>query len=389
MTAGSGDTRAHAEPIATTSPWFRVGANEVRLLRDGVEAFPAMLAAIAAAEREVLLEFYWISPDAVGILFRDALVERANAGVVVRVIYDSLGSVGLSAAWWRPVIEAGGSVWEYHALLSLTGPVGGIGNLVQRDHRKLLVVDGAIGFTGGINLGLPWQSTDHGGGGWRDNALAARGEVAGEMRALFYRTWRRVTREPPPSDVTNLAHRRDATVYVLASQRRRRRNIHREYLIRIAGARRTIDIANAYFLPDIRLRRALYRAVARGVRVRVLLPAISDVPGIQFAIEALWGRMLRKGVEIYALPPPMLHAKTAIIDERFVTIGSYNLDERSFRKNLEANLAVVDEAFGKHVSETFERDLAGAHRIDAGAWEERSVARRGVEWLAIAFREFW
>jgi cardiolipin synthase len=386
MTAGVDDPSAG--PIPTAPPWFSVGANEVRLLRDGVEAFPAMLGAIAAAQREVLVEFYWISPDAVGVLFRDALVERAEAGVTVRVIYDSLGSAALTAAWWRPLIDAGGSVWEYHALNALT-PTFRFGNLVQRDHRKLLIVDGAIGFTGGINLGLPWQAADHGGGGWRDNAIAARGEVVEEMRALFYRTWHRVTREPVPSDVRKLAHRRDATVYVLASQRRRRRNIHREYLIRIAGARRTIDIANAYFLPDLRLRRALYRAVARGVRVRILLPAISDVPGIQLAIEALWGRMLRRGVEIHALPPPMLHAKTAIIDERFVTIGSYNLDERSFRKNLEANLAVVDEAFAKHVAESFERDLVRSNRIELDAWEKRSLAQRGAEWLAIAFREFW
>jgi cardiolipin synthase len=384
----SADIDDSAARVPTPSPWFKVGANEVRFLRDGVEAFPAMLGAIAAAEREVLVEFYWIAPDSVGMLFRDALVERAEAGVTVRVIYDALGSAALSPAWWRPLIEAGGSVWEYHPLLALAQPFR-LGNLTQRDHRKLLVVDGIIGFTGGINLGLPWQATDHGGGGWRDNAIGARGAVAEEMRALFYRTWRRVTREPDPADVKRVAHRREDTVYVLASQRRRRRNIHREYLIRIAGARRSIDIANAYFLPDLRLRRALYRAVARGVRVRVLLPAVSDVPGIQLAIEALWGRMLRKGVEIYALPPPMLHAKTAIIDERFVTVGSYNLDERSFRKNLEANLAVVDEAFAVYVSESFEHDFARAARVDVDAWEKRSLAQRGAEWLAIAFREFW
>jgi cardiolipin synthase len=209
------------------------------------------------------------------------------------------------------------------------------------------------------------------------------------MRALFYRTWRRVTRRPPPADVQPLAKPGRARVYVLASQRRRRRDIHREYLARVTGARRSIDIANAYFLPDHRMRQALYRAARRGVRTRVLLPQASDVLGLQFAVEGLWGRMLRNGVQIFALPPPMLHAKTAIIDERWTTIGSYNLDERSFRKNLEANLVVIDDAFAKHVTASFERDLAKATRIEASIWEKRSRARRGAEWLALALRELW
>jgi len=152
---------------ASDAPWFRVGASEVRLLRDGAMAYPAMLQAIESAQREVLAEFYWITPDAVGDLFREALVERANAGVVVRVIYDSLGSVGLSMSWWRPLLDAGGMVWEYHSLpFALFVRPFRLENLIQRDHRKLLVVDGSIGFTGGINLGLPWQSVDRGGGGW-------------------------------------------------------------------------------------------------------------------------------------------------------------------------------------------------------------------------------
>ena len=375
---------------ASDARWFRVGASEVRLLRDGAMAYPAMLQAIASAQHEVLAEFYWISPDPVGTLFREALIERAKAGVAVRVIYDSLGSTGLSMGWWQALLDAGGKVWEYHALpFALFARPFRLENLVQRDHRKLLVVDGTIGFTGGINLGLPWQSPDRGGGGWRDDSIAARGLVVDEMRALFYQTWRRVTHHAPPVGVQRLKRRRDAIVYVLASQRRRRRNIHTEYLARIARARLSIDIANAYFLPDVRMRHALYRAAAKGVRIRVLLPAASDVPGVQLAVEGLWGRLLRNGVEIYALPKPMLHAKTAIIDERFVTIGSYNLDERHFRTNLEVNLAVVDAAFAKHVTESFERDLERAERIDERDWEKRSLARRGAEWFAMALRELW
>jgi cardiolipin synthase len=371
-----------------TSPWFRVGPDgaddHVRLLRDGAEAFPAMLEAIAEAEREILLEFYWITPDIVGRRFRDALVARATNGVMVRVIYDSLGSRGMTDEWWEPLTNVGGVVREYHSVSPFRDTFR-FDHLVQRDHRKLLILDGKVGFTGGINLGDPWLPVNEGGGGWRDDAIAVRGQVAREMRALFYRTWHRVTQEPLPAGLTSLSSRGDASVYVLASQRRRRRGIYREYRARIGAARRSIDLAHAYFLPDRGIRRALALAAARGVRVRVLLPEVSDVPGVQFAVEGMFDRMLRGGIELYALPPPMLHAKTAIIDERFVTIGSYNLDE-GLRKNLEANVAVVDAAFAQHVTRGFERDLGRATPIDRVRWEKRSFVRRGAEWLALALR---
>ena len=375
-------------PQASSSPWFRVGDDEVRLLRDGAQAFPAMLEAIESAEDEILVEFYWITPDIVGKRFRDALTERANDGVAVRVVYDSLGSSGVTAEWWRPLLEAGGEVWEYHAILPFSDAFR-LDHVVQRDHRKLLVVDGRIGFIGGINLGVPWLPIDEGGEGWRDDMIAVRGDVVQEMRSLFFRTWRRVTKEAAPADVGPMPRRRTRNVFVLASQRRRRRNIHREYLVRIAGARDRIDIANAYFVPDRSLRNALYRAVARGVRVRVLVPAAADVPGVQYAVEALFDTLLRHGVEIYAMRAPMMHAKTAIVDERFVTIGSYNLDERSWRKNLEVNVGVVDVPFAEHVTEWFDRDVARSERIDLATWRGRSLGRRGVEWLAFAIREIW
>lgn len=226
------------------------------------------------------------------------------------------------------------------------------------------------------------------GGGWRDHAIAARGEVAREIRALFFHTWRRLTFELAPADVVALTPPRGRSVYVLASQRRRRRSIHREYRARIAGAHRSIDLAHAYFFPDIAIRRALFGAAARGVRVRVLLPEVSDVVGLQFFVEAMFDKFLRNGLEIYALPPPMLHSKLAIIDGEFVTVGSYNLDE-GLRKNLEANLAVVDRAFAAHVTASFDRDVAQAKRIDGVAWGKRLAVRRGAEWLAVTVRGLW
>ena len=340
-------------------PWFAVGADTVRLLRDGEQAFPAMLAAIASAKREVLLEMYWIGADKVGERFREALVERARAGVRVCAIYDSMGSLGVSPAWWRPLFAAGGRAVEFHSISPLD-PRFQLERVELRDHRKLLVVDGTDGFTGGINLAAPWLSVREGGAGWRDDVIEARGAAAEELRTLFYRTWRKLTREVPPPDVQPLSRKHTRPVWVLATQWRTRRSIHSEYLLRIRHARDNVDIANSYFVPDRRVRGALFRAVERGVRVRVLVPAKSDLPVVQFAVEALFDTLMRHGVEIWAMPGTMLHAKTAIIDD-FTMIGSYNLDERSWRKNLELNVAVEDAAFARHVRSWYERDLASRH----------------------------
>lgn len=381
-------SRPDLEAPPASAPWFAVGADSVRLLRDGAAALPAMLEAIARAEREVLLEMYWIGPDAVGERFRDALAERARAGARVYVVYDSIGSIGITPAWWRPLFAAGGRAIEYHSISPLD-PRFRIDHVELRDHRKLLVVDGRDGFTGGINLSAPWLALAEGGAGWRDDMIEVRGDAAQELRSLFYRTWRKLTREAPPADVPPLSRRHERPVWVLASQWRTRRSIHREYLVRINRARQRIDIANSYFVPDRSVRAALFRAVQRGVRVRVLVPAKSDVPIVQFAVEALFDTLMRHGVEMFALPGAMLHAKTAIVDEAFVTIGSYNLDERSWRKNLEVNLAVEDAPFARHVRAWFERDLAGAMRAELGTWRQRSLARRGFEWLAFAMRKMW
>jgi cardiolipin synthase len=381
-------TAAPTDPPLEHSPWFPVGPDAVRLLRDGERAFPAMLEAIARAKGEILLEMYWIGGDKVGARFREALVERARAGVDVRVIYDAIGSMGINLAWWEPLEDAGGRIAEFHSISPLDRSFR-FDRVERRDHRKMLVVDGEDGFIGGINLGSPWLPVAGGGQGWRDDMLEVRGDVVQELRTLFYNSWRKLKREPPPADVRPLSRKRTRNVWALVSQWRRHRSIHHEYVVRISHARRRIDIANSYFVPDRGVRAALFNAVARGVRVRVLVPSKSDVPVVQFAVEALFDTLLRHGIELFALPGAMLHSKTAIIDDSFVTVGSYNLDQRSWLKNLEVNLAIEDGAFAGHVRAWFERDLATATRIDLGHWRGRSLARRGFEWAAFALRRLW
>jgi cardiolipin synthase len=383
-------------------PWFNVGGDQVRLLRDGREAFPAMLAAIAAAKREILLEMYWVGTDPVGVRFRDALVARARAGVAVRVIYDAVGSLTLTPAFWEPLVRAGGDFRDYHALSPLR-PTFDLAHIEQRNHRKILVVDGERGFTGGLNLAKPWLPIEDGGEAWRDDMVEIIGHAAEELRTLFYKTWRRaVFRRLPkgaaegigqlmalPHDLIPLNKRPSSKVYVLASLRRAKRNLRREYLARLNRAQKSIEIANSYFLPDRHVRNALYRAVLRGVHVRVLVPSKSDVTVVQYALEAMYEALMRNGVEMFAHQGPMMHAKTAIIDDSFVTIGSYNLDERSQRKNLECNVAVEDREFATYVRIWFDRDVEKARHLDLYEWRARPLVRRGIEYVAYALRRLW
>jgi cardiolipin synthase len=370
------------------APVFRVGADEVALLRDGAEAFPAMLDAIAGAQREILLEMYWIGDDICGRKFLDAIALRAKDGVRVRVVYDAVGSIGLPDGFFAPLVLHGGEVLEWHALSPIRTAFS-LDNLETRDHRKLLVVDGRVAFTGGINLAAQWMAQSEGGGGWRDDVIMVRGPCAGELRSLFYDTWKKKPFAIIPSDVRPLPKRRSRPVWVLANLFRRRRNIRREYLVRIANAKKSVDVANSYFIPNRSVRGALFRAAARGVRVRVLVPSQSDVPIVQQAVEALFEMLLTNGVEIYAMNSRILHAKTAIIDEQFTMIGSYNLDSRSWLKNLEANVAVEDEAFARYVRSWFERDCELGMRVDLETWRRRPVTKRILEWSSFALRRLW
>lgn len=379
------------------SPWFSVGTDEVRLLRDGAEAFPAMLAAIGGAEREILLEMYWVGADAVGMTFRDLLADRARHGVSVRVIYDAVGSIAVTPAFWQPLVDAGGEVREYHPVSPLN-PSFRIAQMDRRDHRKILVVDHRTGFTGGLNLATPWLPIEDGGEAWRDDVIQVHGLVVEELRTLFYKTWRRVwLRNLPhelvpmhmPRDLVPLSKRPKGRVYVLASLRRQRRNLMREFLVRVNAAKTSIDIANSYFLPDRAVRSALFRAVLRGVRVRVLVPTKSDVAVVQFALEAMYESLLRRGIDVYCHAGPMMHAKTLVIDDRFTMIGSCNLDERSRAKNLEVNVAIEDAAFATYTRGWFDRDVERAARVDLYEWRARPLARRGVEYVAYALRKLW
>lgn len=342
---------------------YAIGSNRVRHLRDGVEAFPAMLEAIGRAQHEIVLEMYWIGHDVVGARFRDALVAQALAGISVFVTYDGVGSLGLFRSFWVPLTGAGGHVLE-------NGPVAPwrrrfrLLRLPFRDHRKILVVDGERAFCGGLNLALQWLPTQQGGGGWRDDVIEVRGPAALELRAIACEVWWRLGYDKPPIAAAP-APEATPRLWVLANRiaERPNRRIRRTYLLAIRRARSSIDITNPYFLPGPLFLRALRAAHDRGVRVRLLVPGVSDVWLVNLAMREVVDKLARYGIAIYSYGRSILHAKTAILDQRFVVCGSHNLDAFSWRFDLEANVAVDDAGFAAAVTQSFERDLRDATRL--------------------------
>jgi cardiolipin synthase len=370
----------------STLPFFDVDANRVRLLRDGREAYPAMLDAIARAESEVLFEMYWFQGDRAGLMFRDALVAKARQGVEVLVSYDAVGSIGAPWKMWEPLVAAGGDVYEF-------GPVSPLQERFRlkrinfRDHRKILVVDGKTAFTGGMNIGNPWLPREEGGENWRDDAIEVRGPVAADLRALFFETWRR-TGHALPRNIPRLARKPTGRVTVLANHHGRKRGIRLAYVKGIRAAKQRVDIANPYFLPGPIFLSALYGATRRGVEVRILVPGQSDVWVVSMAMGSLIGRLLESNARVFAYQGRVFHAKTAIFDETLATTGTYNLDARSRRYNRECNIAVRDPEVARAFRASFEKDLADSVEVSLDTWKKRSVAHRFFAWFAYPLRQF-
>jgi cardiolipin synthase len=325
---------------------------------------------------------YWVGVDAVGTQFRDRLVSRARAGVAVFVVYDAIGSLGMFRSFWSPLVEAGGRVVEH-------GPVAPwrrhfrVATLLLRDHRKLLVVDGEVGFCGGLNLALPWLPREQGGEDWRDDVIEARGPIARRLRGLVCESLRRLGEKGPARDAPIASPKRG--VWVLANVVGDG-SIRRAYLHAIRRARTSIDIRTAYFLPSLTFLRALTSARKRGVRVRVILPGVSDVWAVSLAMLGIIDRLVRAEIEVYGYERSILHAKTAVIDEHLVIIGSHNLDDLSRRFAREANVFVDDRDFALEIASSFEDDLKAAARVDAAQIGARSLYVRVLARIAARFR---
>jgi cardiolipin synthase len=360
--------------------------NRVEPLCAGVETFPAMLAAIAQARRFVHLETYILVDDHTGRSFQAALLERASAGLEVRLCYDALGSFELPSKFVDELLAGGVHVAEFHPIAPWRPRFG----FNQRDHMKILVVDGELAFTGGINLGDEYAPLEQGGGGWFDMHARVQGPIVGDLDRLFAHTWRKATGERiTPCELPPSAPAPTVLASVIANFGLRNRSRKRAaYLHAIKAARSDINLMNAYFIPDYRLRKALRDAARRGVQVQVIVPAVTDVRVVLFASRHLFPRLLRAGVRIYEWPERMMHAKTGVIDGVWSTIGSYNLDRRSLFHNLEVGVVVADAPLGARMRQIFDRELARSREVTLAECLARPWFERLKHWFCYLWR-YW
>jgi cardiolipin synthase len=373
--------------------------NEVQLLVDGPDTYRAMLAAIGGARESINLETYIFNEDEVGERFAEALSARSLEGLEVRVIYDSLGSRASSPAFFERMRAAGVEFVEFHPVNPLDG--GNPLDLNVRDHRKLLVVDGRIAFTGGINLDRNYSSSSGGRRrastspvpGWRDTHIAVRGPAVAGFQRLFFTNWEeaggthdddRARYFPPPQP-----EGRDL-VRVLSSVGGdgEASPIRIAYGEAVDAAASRIWITQSYFGPDADLIRTMTEAAGRGVDVRIIVSGVSDAPMMLAVSRSYYETLLEGGVRIFESDDIMLHAKTAVIDGTWSTVGSSNLDYRSFIHNHEVNAVVVSESFGEEMEALFRSDLARSREILLGEWRKRPWLDRVKETLS-RFALYW
>ncbi|OOW69919.1 cardiolipin synthase B [Xanthomonas axonopodis pv. martyniicola] len=359
--------------------------NRIDVLNNGREIFPAMLEAIRSAQHTITFETYIYWSGEIGREFSDALSERARAGVDVRVTIDWGGSLKMDHALVDTMTEAGVEVHRYRPLAWYN-----LHRINNRTHRKLLVIDGRIGFTGGVGVADQWmgdaQDPDH----WRDTHYRIEGPVVAQVQTAFNDNWIKTTgrvvngaRYYPALGAVGDS---DAQLFV-ASPAGGSESMHLMYLIAIAAACSTIDLAAAYFVPDALITRALLEARSRGVSIRVLLPGKHiDAVSVRLASKASWEPLLQAGIEIHEYQPTMLHTKLLIIDGLLVSVGSTNFDIRSFRLNDEASLNVYDRTLAARMTEVFERDLQRAEQYSLERWRARPLRQKLGEKLVFPFR---
>ena len=359
--------------------------NRIQTLLNGDQIFPAMLDAIRAAERTICFETYIYWSGRIGEAFTEALAERASGGVRVHVLLDALGSGRSDPAMLQRMREAGCEVDLYHATRFKH-----LARMNNRTHRKLLVVDGRVGFTGGVGIADPWlghaQDPDH----WRDVHYRLDGPAVAQMQTAFLDNWMKTRGEVlhnadyyPALDPAG-----ECLAQVFTSSPREGADSARLlYLLSITCATRTLDIANSYFVPDDLSVQTLVDAAKRGVRVRIIVPGEHiDTRITRRASRARWGPLLQAGIEIHEYQPTMYHCKVMTIDGLWCSVGSTNFDNRSFRLNDEANLNVLDHEFAGEQTRQFEADLLHARQITLEMWRRRPLREKVIERTAELLR---
>jgi cardiolipin synthase len=361
-----------------------VPGNRAELLKDGPAAFAAMLAAIRGARRHVNVEsFIFDDRGETGRAFVDLLLEKRATGVAVHVIYDSLGSEDTRAEAFSRLAAAGVRLLEVHPLNPLKAWGAPRWTPNRRDHRKLLIVDGRIAFTGGMNVDEVYDKgrSDR----WRDTHLRLEGPVVAEFQKLFLAQWHEQSHEtlPDAGYFPALSPAGDDTVGLIATSPEDGAPVfHRLVLSAFDAAERSIHVTQAYFAPPPALGAALGRAARRGLDVRLVLPSRSDQPAVVWAGRSHYAALLAAGVRIFERRGVTLHAKTVVVDGTWSVVGSANFDYRSVKFNDEVNALVVGPRFGTAMEAMFTADIAQSEEITAEAWSRRPLASRAKEWLA-------
>lgn len=380
--------------------------NQVLLLQDGPATYRAMWVAIAAARHHIHMETYILDDDAIGQQFAQALIDKQRQGVQVRLIRDSEGTWNTPDAFFERLTASGIQVLEFNPVNPLRAQTGW--SLNQRDHRKLLIVDGEVAFLGGINISSVYSGGSFSAGGraarvaakaaasaatnapqppaWRDTDVRLQGPVVAELQKLFLATWASQQGTPLPADPHDFPPPSSPGRLVVraigSAPDEPFSLIYATLLSAIASAETSIQLTNAYFVPDPQLLAALAAAVQRGVAVTLILPSRTDSWLVFHAGRAYYEPLLRAGVQIYERRDVVLHAKTVLIDGVWATVGSTNLDWRSFLHNQEVNAVVLGADFGQQLQTVFDQDLAASDPILLAPWQRRGLDLRLKEWLA-------
>lgn len=358
--------------------------NRVETLLNGDQIFPAMLRAIRSASKTVTFETYIYWSGDIGKKFADALSERARSGVKVHVLLDWVGSQKMDEASLEAMRKSGVEIERYHPPSWYT-----LNRMNNRTHRKLLVVDGKIGFTGGVGIADKWtgiaQDPEH----WRDTHYRVQGPVVAQMQAAFMDNWTKVTGRVLHTADYFAPLENAGTHYAQMFQSSREggaESMHLMYLLSIASASKTIHLSMAYFAPDDVALQALVDAVKRGVQVQIILPGPHiDAEVVQAASRAKWGDLLKAGAEIYEFQPTMYHCKVLVVDGLWTSVGSTNFDNRSFRLNDEANLNIHDREVAERQLIDFNDDLKRSRRVTYEEWQARPWHEKLRERAALLF----
>ncbi|MGZ5230505.1 MAG: phospholipase D-like domain-containing protein [Burkholderiales bacterium] len=361
-----------------------VDGNRVTTLLNGDQIFPAMLQAIRSAQKTITFETYIYWSGMIGKEFAEALADRAKNGVKVHVILDWLGSQKMEEEQIEAMRKSGVEVHKYHPPRWYT-----LNRLNNRTHRKLLVVDGKVGFTGGVGIADKWsgngQDADH----WRDTHYRIEGPAVAHMQAAFVDNWTKMTGTVlhtadyfPPVQASGHQY---AQVFE-SSVEGGSESMHLMYLLSVAAASKTIHLSMAYFAPDEVALQALIDALRRGVKVQIILPGpITDAQVVQSASRATWGVLLKLGAEIYEYQPTMYHCKVLVVDGLWTSVGSTNFDNRSFRLNDEANLNIYDKDVAARQIADFSDDLKRSRRVTYEEWDARPWTTKLWEHTAALF----